>query len=91
MDQQRITHVALRIGGTVYALPAPNRHHHVIRWLVDEKGFATVEAHGDDQGFVDSLGNYLTRAQAYRVAQAAGQLRPDRPNWNDELYSENLW
>lgn len=87
----RITHVAIRVGDAIYALPAPNRHHHIIRWMVDEKGFDTVEAHGDDQGFVDADGHYLTRKQALVSAQLNDQMRVDQPVWHGELYSENLW
>lgn len=87
----KITHVAIRVDDVIYALPAPNRHHHIIRWMVDEKGFDTVEAHGDDQGFLDAEGSYLTRQQALVSAQANGQMRTDRPVWHGELYSENLW
>lgn len=86
-----ITHVAVRFRGQVWSLPAPNRHHDVIRHIVRRTGAYYVDAHGDDQGFLDSAGNYLTRSQAYRLAEAAGQLRADRPNWDYELYSENLW
>lgn len=46
---------------------------------------------GDDQGFVDQSGVYMTRQEAYAVALAAGQIL-----WPDEcrdgrLYSEALY
>lgn len=42
---------------------------------------------GDDQGFIDNLGQYLTREEAYEVAAAAGQLTPNLRC----LYSEDLY
>lgn len=30
-----ITHVAIKVNGTVYSLPAPNRHHDVIRLAIE--------------------------------------------------------
>ena len=59
----------------------------------------TIEALGigraiAEQGFVDQWGDYLTRQQAWRVAQVAGQIRKTLPS-NDSkggtLYSENLY
>lgn len=46
---------------------------------------------GDDQGFVDQRGEYMTRRQAWLVAEAAGQVR--RQGFTDEgsLYSEDLY
>jgi hypothetical protein len=86
-----ITEVAIRFGGAVYSLPKPNRHHDVIRGIVEATGVASVDSLDEDQDFLDAAGRYLTRRQALRVAQANGQMRNDRPVWNDELYSENLW
>lgn len=51
--------------------------------------------HDEDQGFVDQLGIYMTREEAYGVAEAAGQLFDiescgqglDGP----KLYSEGLY
>lgn len=86
-----ITHVAVRFNGKVYSMPRPHRHHHVIALIVEKTGVATVDSLGEDQGFLDGAGRYLTRWQALRVAKKHGQLRDDRPIWNDELYSENLW
>lgn len=49
---------------------------------------------GADQGFVDQFGEYLTRQEAWNVAEAAGQIRyrvggDDREGGT--LYSENLY
>jgi hypothetical protein len=86
-----ITHVAIRFNGVVYSLPKPNRHHNVIWLIVEQTGVETVDAHGEDQGFLDSEGEYLTRKEALDNARFNDQLRDDRPIWNEELFSENLW
>lgn len=58
---------------------------------------------GCEQGFIDQWGNFLTRREAWKVADAAGQIRrptgwekefqPRPANIGDEaiLFSENLY
>ena len=86
-----ITHVAIRFNGKVYSLPKPNRHHDVIRHIVETEGVSHVDSHGEDQGFLDSSGRYLNRKQALVSAQVNDQMRAGRPVWHNELNSENLW
>ncbi len=63
--------------------------HRQIHWRIDGNRFKYRL--GDDQGFVDTWGEYLTRREAYVVAQASGQIiRPDACR-NGELYSEGLF
>ncbi len=45
---------------------------------------------GDDQGFVDNRGVYLTREQALVVAEAADQII-DKHNPKSKLCSEDLY
>ena len=49
----------------------------------------------EDQGFVDQHGGWLSREEAYTVAQAAGQIiRPDACGEGlngPKLYSEGLY
>lgn len=85
-----ITHVAIRFNAKIYSLPPPNRHHNVILKIVEETGVANVNASGEDQGFLDSTGKYLTRKEALDLAIENGQLRWDQPIYS-QLYSENLW
>jgi peroxiredoxin len=51
--------------------------------------------HDPDQGFVDQFGVYLTREEAYRVANEAGQIiHPERCGGGldgPKLYSEGLY
>ena len=46
---------------------------------------------GDDQGFVDQRGEYMTRRQAWNVAEAAGQVRRAGHDGEGVLYSEHLY
>ena len=88
----RITHVAIRFRGVIHSLPAPNRHHDIIRKIVtDDPTVDCVDGEEDDQGFLDETGAYLTRWQALRVARHTGQLRTDRQVYANRLFSENLW
>lgn len=88
----KITHVAVYYDGRVWSLPAPNRHHHVIRDIAKANG---VGVKGPDrQGFLTEHGQFLNRRQAYELASANGQLRrpPDPSKYQgNELYSEDLW
>ena len=86
-----ITDVAIRFHGAIYSLPKPNRHHDVIRKIVEATDVRYVDAHDEDQGFLDESGKYLTRKQGLRVASLNNQMRPEHPIWHNELYSENLW
>jgi hypothetical protein len=86
-----ITHVAIRFQGVLYSLPSPNRHHDVIRFIVERLGVKHVDARDEDQGFLDDQGRYLTRRRALVVARESGQLWPDRPILHGMLFSENVW
>jgi hypothetical protein len=91
MKYDPITHVAIRFQGRIYSLPSPNRHHDVIRKIVEETGVASIDGEERDQGFLDSNGMYLTRKQALLNAEKNDQLRPNRPVYHNQLFSENLW
>lgn len=96
-----ITHVAIRFDGKLWSLPRPFRHHHILRtimFLSKEFGewtgavYDSVDTHGEDQGFLDSSGKYLTRREAMLNAKANGQItKPGHPTIEDVLYSEDLW
>ncbi len=83
-----ITHVAIiyNRNGKLYSLPKPNRHHHIIHQIHLDTGDTDIYG---TQGFLDDAGNFLSRADALKHAQACNQLiRPSKDGW---LYSENLW
>lgn len=91
MNRPPITHVAIRFQGKVYSLPKPNRHHDVIRMIVETQGVSHVDARDEDQGFLDADGRYLTRRQALYNAQVNNQLKPNEPIRMGQLFSENVW
>lgn len=91
MDRLPITHVAIRFQGKIWSLPKPNRHHNVIRHIVEQTKMSHVDAYGEDQGFLDEAGTYLNRKQALMNAEMHNQLLPDKQVMHEELYSENLW
>lgn len=86
-----ITHVAIRFNGEIYSLPNPNRHCHVIRYIVESTGIQHVDVEEDDEGFLDHDSNFLNRKEALIDARLNGQLRIDVPIRYDLLFSENLW
>ncbi|MGE4043393.1 MAG: hypothetical protein AB7F35_00970 [Acetobacteraceae bacterium] len=61
----------------------------VLMWL-PPKVAASAEM---QQGFVDSQGQFLTREEAWKVAEAAGQLLDRAPTdgRGGTLYSEDVW
>lgn len=77
---REITGVAYIHRGVIWSLPRPARHGHLIRAITD----ATRDCVGDDSisGFVDDLGRFLTREQAFQIT---GKGR------GGESYSEDLW
>ena len=89
---QTITHVAIRFLGTVYSLPAPNRHHDVIRMIVEQTGAECVDARDDDQGFLIDGERYCRRRPALRIALESGQCKPDALGVRlGRLFSEDVW
>mgnify|MGYP000325926200 FL=1 len=84
-NPQQITHVAIKYANKVFSLPAPNRHHDVIRMIGGISG-------PDTQGFLDANGTFLNRKQAFIVAQMTRQInRAPGGYQGPELYSEDLW
>ena len=56
--------------------------------------FVHVGANGPEQGFVDQFQHFMTREEAWKIAQASGQIIPDHPRQNEPegvLYSEDLY
>jgi hypothetical protein len=84
-----ITHVAIRHRGTLYALPAPNRHHHVRDLIVEQTGEG-IDGN-DEQGFLDDQNRFLDRRQALRHALACDQIKPGTQIRAGQLFSEDVW
>jgi hypothetical protein len=91
VNRPPITHVAVRFRGKIWSLPPPNRHHDILRMIVEQTGATTVDSHGDDQGFLDASGRYLNRKQALLSAELNEQVKdPDNVRCG-QLFSEDLW
>ena len=87
IERGRLTHVAIRFRGVLYALPAPNRHHHVIREIMRQNP-DLCSVNNDEQGFLDEFGHFLNRKQALVSAVLFNQLRTEP---RGVLTSEDLW
>ncbi len=85
-----ITHVAIKYEGEVWSLPPPNRHCHVIWDICAKLGINQI---GDDeeQGFLDSEGNFLNREEALIIALANNQIKDPNDIRANQLFSEDLW
>ncbi len=91
MTRTPITDVAVRFHGTLYSLPRPNRHYHVIAKIAEETQTPYVDAFGDNQGFLDAYGHYLTRRQALVSALENNQVKDPSKIRQRMLFSEDLW
>lgn len=89
MSETTIAAAAICLGGTIYSVQAPGRHHDVIG-LMAEKGIGVGDRAIGEQGFVASDGEFYGRVHARRIAGAAGQIKGDGLHPR-ELFSEDLW
>lgn len=87
----KITHVAVRFGGEIYSLPAPNRHHHVIQMIYDKFGDDVTDISGENQGFLDASGVYLIREEALISALENKQVKNENDIRAGQLFSEDVW
>ena len=86
-----ITHVAVRFRDQIWSLPRPLRHHHVFAVINSySNDVIGIDARGDDQGFLDASGRYLTRQQALVSAQLNNQIRHEDGIIGGVLTSEDL-
>lgn len=82
-----IVGVTCWMDGERFDLPAPNRHHNVIRHLVSIGRSGRVKP--CDQGFYTDTGEYLNREQAREYVLRIGQVTTT--DHQRELFSEDLW
>jgi hypothetical protein len=69
----------------IVSAPPPARHHNL---------FIAYDRLGapDESGFLTSTGRFVGRAEALRIAKAAGQPLIDHPSRHETLlFSEDLW
>lgn len=84
-----ITHVAVIHDGITYSLPAPNRHHDVMRLICTQTG---RPAGDNEQGFLTHEGRFIGRRFALWFAQQCGQFKRGPEGYQgEELFSEDLW
>ena len=76
---------AIRQDGKVWTLPQPNRHHNVIRLIIEQTGNMVT----GEQGFVDHEGQFLSQEEARDEALKCKQLT--QPRHATKLFSEDLW
>jgi len=80
--------VAMRREADIFIVPRPGRHVDVFKLLARHK----ISHHGWTQGFLDSEGNFLTRAEAAKLAFCAQQYKDNPPDrCQKTLCSEDLW
>jgi hypothetical protein len=86
---ERIVAAACRSNILILSLPRPARHGDVM-WLASRRAIGPIGP--DDQGFLTSEGRFVGRAEAKRIATAAGQIIRESGSPGDpDLYSEDLW
>jgi hypothetical protein len=86
---ERIVAAAICYDGIVYSVPPPGRHHTIAHHM-GRNGLACEQQR--EQGFLTSLGRYVNREEACRIAQTAGQLEGRKKTGSSHaLYSEDLW
>lgn len=86
---ETIAAVAILHEGAVWSMPAPARHHDVIRLIALSGPDAKPVRGGSAQGFLTSRSRYVERREGGRIALAAGQT--EALKWGDRLFSEDLW
>lgn len=84
----KIVAVAIEFRGKIYSLPAPNRHHHLIK-LIYESCKLEGSVNGETQGFLTDEGAFVEREEAARIAIKAGQI--EKLIHGPDLFSEDLW
>ena len=74
--------------GEIYSLPAPARHHDIIRHLADLGHPTPIKG---TQGFVLDDGTFVMRRPALYLAGRANQLLREPIARGHGLFSEDVW
>lgn len=77
----------------LFTLPAPYRHHHVLRGISKlNLGFSNFFKYTDIQGFYSEQDKFLTREEAFILATKNSQIIEKSGNpHSTELFSEDVW
>lgn len=90
MSQKRVVCAAIKHPQSGAVIAGPRHFDGVMRATIGK----SLEWYEAEQGFIDQHGNYLSRTEAWKVAEAAGQILRrcggDTAN-GGTLYSENLY
>lgn len=79
----------------IYVVEAPKRHHHILHAMI-HNGRVSGQESGPgpllslESGFLTSEGLYVDREEAWKIAEAAGQIIRISGS-RGTLYSEDLW
>lgn len=91
---QRIVCAANRIGGKVYLGVRHYDEHMRVSMKENDVNLFLDVGYKMEQGFIDNKGNFLSRTEAWKVAEREGQI-VRRVGGDDvdggTLYSENLY
>lgn len=93
MSDETIERAALLVDSVVWSVPRPGRHTDVIALYIkspERRGSANALTQRA-QGFLTNTGRFVSRAEALRIARAAGQIIRRCGGDSHALYSENLW
>lgn len=74
--------------GEFISLPAPARHHDIIRYINETYGDMPVRG---TQGFMLDDGRFVMRKPALHIAERAGQLIKPPVAPSHGLFSEDVW
>jgi hypothetical protein len=89
---ERIVAAALQYDGLVFSMPPPARHGQIARSM---NGVGIMNVKPDacrEQGFLTSLGRYVSREEGCLIAREAGQLaNRTKTGAVFTLFSEDLW
>lgn len=90
-NKTEITGVAIKYNKDSFfvSLPKPNRHHHIIRMMINEKLEESPIV--GEQGFIDQYNNFISREDAYKIAIKNGQFNRKYESNMKILFSEDLW
>lgn len=88
---ERVVSAAIQYDGLIFSQPPPARHAHIVRSMQAVGLLKDVHV-VREQGFLTSLGRYVSREEGADVARTAGQLVGRTMTGSTRtLYSEDLW
>lgn len=90
MSERYVVCAALRHKDSRLIICGPRHFCKIMRDCIDKLGGITEWKGKCDQGFVDNMGMFLSREEAWRLAKENGQIKREVAG-EGKLYSENLY